>query len=155
MKSIELSFSHIDKNNIRYFNYKCDCGNLFKAQRSNMRVGGTKGCGCLRGKDSIHGHYKGDKPSRTYLTWQSMIRRCEDPRFINYDNYGGRGIRICQSWHWFPYFLEDMGERPQGKTLDRIDNNGNYVPCNCKWSTPKEQANNRRKPSRRTLGIDK
>jgi hypothetical protein len=79
--------------------------------------------------------------SRTYYTWQSMIARCSNPKQVHYH---GRGIMVCKRWYTFENFLEDMGLRPLGKTLDRKNVNGHYTRDNCKWSTYKEQANNRR-----------
>ncbi len=74
-----------------------------------------------------------------------MLSRCNDPNATGYDNYGGRGIKVCRRWHKFENFLEDMGERPAGMTLDRYpDNDGNYKKSNCRWATAKEQVNNRR-----------
>lgn len=70
------------------------------------------------------------------------MRRCYDKKFLRYKQYGGRGITVCRQWHRFERFLEDMGDRPKGKTLDRVNSNGDYKPKNCRWSTPKEQANN-------------
>lgn len=72
-----------------------------------------------------------------------MISRCEDPNSDNYAIYGGRGIRVCERWHDMNNFLEDMGERPDGMTLDRVDVEGNYEPGNCRWATTKEQNSNR------------
>lgn len=88
--------------------------------------------------------------SSTYESWKAMRVRCFRKTFINYKNYGGRGITVCDRWMKFENFVADMGLRPEGKTLDRIDNDGNYGPGNCKWSTPAEQIQNRRPKSHRT-----
>lgn len=85
----------------------------------------------------------------TYQSWNSMIRRCTDVKRTNYRHYGGRGIKVCQRWlDSFENFLADMGVRPPDTSLDRRENDGNYEPGNCKWSTRKEQSNNRRKRAR-------
>ena len=87
----------------------------------------------------------------TYRSWQSMKRRCLSPNAHNYKHYGGRGIKICARWMTFVNFADDMGERPSGHTLDRIDNDGMYCPENCKWSTQAEQSRNRSSSVRVTL----
>lgn len=89
-------------------------------------------------------HYHG---TPTYVSWSSMKERCNNTNHIHYKNYGGRGITVCERWDLFVNFLEDMGERPEGTTLDRYpDKDGNYEPGNCRWATWQEQNKNRRPP---------
>lgn len=91
----------------------------------------------------IHGHRR-PKRSPTYISWQSIWPRCNDPNHCAYSDYGGRGIKVCDRWQYFTNFLEDMGERPEGKQLDREDNDGDYTPDNCRWITAKKNCRNRR-----------
>jgi hypothetical protein len=124
----------------------CDCGNSNIVATQNMTNGTTSSCGCLRRKitsEKFKTH--GQHGSPAWQSWTSMKTRCNNPNSTQYELYGGRGIKVCERWEKFENFLEDMGERPEGKTLDRIDVNKNYEPMNCKWSTKKEQSQNRRK----------
>jgi hypothetical protein len=90
-----------------------------------------------------HGHCVARKVTRTYKSWNAMRERCSNSSASNYADYGGRGIVVCDRWSTFENFLADMGERPEGMTLDRKDTSGNYEPSNCRWATPTEQQRNR------------
>ena len=119
---------------------KCDCGNITNKRFDKIKSGRTKSCGCTK-KLNEHGHSKKGKVSPTYSSWRSMKDRCV---YRNNQNYKEKGVIICETWLTYTNFLEDMGERPKGKTLDRIDPDGNYEPENCRWATPKEQRLNQR-----------
>lgn len=127
-------------NNKKAYKYLClcDCGNKCEISGNALRRGRTMQCR----KCSLEKHNMTD--SKTYNTWRCMRSRCNSIKSHEYYLYGGRGIKVCDAWNNFINFYNDMGERPEGKKLDRIDTNGDYYKENCRWVTPKENSNNRR-----------
>ena len=123
----------------------CTCGEEFDVRLDSLVSGHTKSCGCLqraRVSSAITTHGMTDTP--TYKSWVAMKTRCTNPASNVYEQYGGRGIKVCNRWDKFENFLEDMGERLENESIDRVNNNGNYCKENCRWSTISVQNRNKR-----------
>ena len=126
-----VRFSHIGQFGQACWLVRCDCG----VESSMYAVARKTSCGCQRLEKTHrfeHGHHGKHGASPTYRSWAKMIQRCTNPNNNRWARYGGRGITVCERWMIFSNFLTDMGERPPNTTLDRIDNDGNYEPLNCR-----------------------
>ncbi len=126
----------------------CDCGTEITVRQGNIRNGHTQSCGCLllENKSNLsHGHTSGGKNSRTFGCYSNAKSRCFNPKIDRFADYGGRGISMCDRWRdSFSAFLQDMGECPDGQTLERDNVNGHYEPNNCRWASNEEQSRNKR-----------
>lgn len=142
---------------------RCECGAEFTAIGSNIRKGDTRSCGCLAAEWSkhlgsnkefiskraaavtLHGHKRRGGMTAEYRTWLGIKRRCHDVGYKDYANWGGRGIAVCERWdESFECFLADMGPRPPGHSIDRINPQGDYSPENCRWATAQQQGETKR-----------
>ncbi|MFF0512443.1 hypothetical protein [Streptomyces sp. NPDC004250] len=120
---------------------RCECGTEKDIVGNSLRSGTTRSCGCLRPGGRTHGMHG----TRVYRIWKGIVRRTTKPQAHNYARYGGRGITICQRWLDFESFYADMGEPPEGGSIDRIDTDGPYSPDNCRWTTDADQRRNQRR----------
>lgn len=127
---------------------RCRCGRVKPVSDHGLRSSTSADCGCGRLERSrlrtLHGGFSGGKATPEYYSWTSMRTRCRNPNSFDYQDYGGRGIKVCNRWDSFVCFLADMGSRPPGCSLDRIDVAGDYEPTNCRWADVYTQAANKR-----------
>ena len=136
----------------RFWFCRCECGNLVHVSSKNLIKKHTGSCGCLhkelvgrRAREAaFHGHCKNGTSTTEYRIWTGMKDRCLNRNTPQWINYGGRGIKVCERWLKFENFFEDMGKRPEGLSLDRINVDGDYEPSNCRWATRSEQQQNKR-----------
>jgi hypothetical protein len=141
-----------DASRTRQYLVRCDCGTEKAVSGIALRPGDTVSCGCYRrakysrGMALRHGDSRGGKRTSEYRSWDCMKQRCLNPNTAGFEHWGGRGIKVCDRWlDSFENFLADMGRKPSPKhSMDRIDNDGDYEPSNCRWATKLEQRLNQR-----------
>jgi hypothetical protein len=146
---VVVRFSHQTKHRRSMWWCLCDCGWSIAIDGGNLRGGNTESCGCLRSEvtaatSTTHGHAAGAGTAE-YESWCAMLARVRATTGRRARDYANRGISVCPRWESFENFLADMGSRPAGTTLDRIDNDGNYEPGNCRWATASQQNSNKRR----------
>ena len=150
-----IGVSHKNGSGKNYAKCKCECGNIIDVLPNSLFNNESKSCGCSKlnnpmlanNKSTSSGNYKDGRTKHLlYGTWKQMINRCENPKSKHYDRYGGRGIKVCEEWRDFWSFVkwsDSIGGKPNGYTLDRIDNDGNYCPENCRWADWGTQMSNK------------
>jgi hypothetical protein len=138
------------KGSVQFWEFKCDCGGTKNTKISNVLKGWTGSCGCLHHemllrRNTVHGYApRNIHRDAVYRCWLAIHSRCSNQNQKSWKHYGGRGISVCERWSSFENFLLDMGDRPVGCSIDRINNDGNYEPGNCRWATRKTQNDNKR-----------
>lgn len=149
-----LSEDKIYRDNKVYLTCRCDCGVVREVIIKNLKSGISKSCGCMNKEKLLERNFKhGLRFTKTWRTWQAIKNRCYREKGVQYKDYGGRGITVCDKWrNNFIAFYKDVGDAPEDKSLDRIDTNGNYEPSNVRWATAKEQCQNKRN-NRKINGI--
>jgi len=147
---VAVSFDSRGPRGRALWSFRCDCGTEATKRTDAVLSGQVQSCGCLQREsrklvNTKHGQNPKGGPTPEYRCWQNMMTRCRNQNYEKRHSYGGRGISVCERWENFEAFFADMGQRPSpAHSIDRVDNDGNYEPGNCRWATLAEQTRNRR-----------